>query len=320
MFGQTLLATLPLLLGASTAPPHIEYGDPVHYQNITLVPVHAEEAGPLVRYTLLERGLKDKTLAVRELAGSSAEAEVSEVEVKNSGKLAVFLLGGEMILGGKQDRIIQSDTVVPNDGKWQKVAVFCVEQGRWDGREMKFNGGSAVAHLKLQEAAMRGSQQEVWSEVARSNAQHGTTSDTQTYRRTIQNAKIRSRIAGYRSDLAKQLPSRPMSGVIFAINGEIQVADLFENSALFGDLSEKLLSAYILSALEQQIDPSAPKLEKGKAAKFLDDARDAPSVESKKSGRATNYKKDTADAYGSDTVDSATGKSVRSTYINKKKK
>ncbi len=314
---QTILC---LLIGASNASAHVEYGDPIVYQNITLVPIHSDETGPFQRYTLLEKGLAAKTLEVRELNGQTSEAQVSEVEVRNKGTLPVFLLGGEMILGGKQDRIIQSDTVVPNDSKWQKVAVFCVEQGRWDGREMKFQGGAAVAHLKLQEAAMSGSQQNVWSEVARTNMQHGTTSDTQTYRRTIQNEKLRGRISGYRTELAKLLPSKPMIGVIFAINGDIQVADLFENPDLFSDLSDKLLSSYILEALEHQVDRNAPKLAKTKAAKFVDDAQSSNSVSSKKSGRATNYKKDTEDALGNETFDDATGKKVRSTYINKKKK
>jgi hypothetical protein len=134
-----------LLLGSLQGMQAVEYGDPVTYQNITLVPVHTKSTGPFQRYTLLESGLGEETFEVRELSGQADEAQVSEVEVKNKGKHPVFLLGGEMILGGKQDRIIQADTVVPNDDKWQKVAVFCVEQGRWDGRNMKFTGaGSTV--------------------------------------------------------------------------------------------------------------------------------------------------------------------------------
>src|SRR5688572_27036639 len=91
MFGQAILSTLGLLLGASKAPAHIEYGDPIVYQNITLVPVHTSETGPFQRYALLEHGLREKSLEVRELAGQASEAQVSQVEVKNSGKLAVFL-------------------------------------------------------------------------------------------------------------------------------------------------------------------------------------------------------------------------------------
>jgi hypothetical protein len=312
-------ATL-LIAGPESTPYRTEYGDPVVFQNITIVPIHTDDPGPFQEYTLLEEGLAKRTLEVRELAGQSSEAQVSEVEVKNRGALAVFLLGGEMILGGKQDRIIQTDTVVPNDGKWKKVAVFCVEQNRWQGREMKFSGAGAIAHLKLREAAMTGQQGEVWKEVARKNATHGTSSETETYRRTIQNADLRKKIAGYRTSLEALLPAKPIAGAIFAINGEIQVADVFDNPKLFGSLKEKLLSAYILEALEHQIDADAPKLEKGKAKKFLDDAQAAPSSKPRKSIRATSYEKENDDAKGVETVDDATGKRVRSTYINKKKK
>lgn len=233
------------------------YGDPVVYRNITLIPVMGAPTGAARTYTLLEPGLAAKTLAVRELAGDADSASVNAVEVRNRGPHPVFLLGGEMILGGKQDRILQVDTIVPADARWHRVAVFCVEQGRWEGQRMEFNGSGAVAHLKLQQAAMSGDQGRVWAEVAKSNAAHGTTSETQTYRRTIQNAEVRRKSAHYRRELERLLPSAPVAGVVFAVNGEVQVADLFGDAALFGQLQEKLLSAYILEALEHDVDPDA---------------------------------------------------------------
>ena len=67
------------------------------------------------------------------------------------------------------------------------------------------------------------------------------------------------------------------------------------------------------------MDAKAPKLGKAKAAKFLDDAQDAPAEEGKMSGGAINYKKENEEAIANESVDKATGKSVRKTYINKKK-
>lgn len=316
------LTAVPVLALAEQAdqavlPP--EYGDPIQYRNITLIPVTSTEPGPFRRYTLLEQGLKAKTFAVRERAGSSDEAEVNEIEVRNKGTDPVYLLGGEMILGGKQDRIIQTDTIVAADGKWQKVAVFCVEQGRWQGQRMEFSGSGAVAHLDLQAAAMSGDQGKVWAAVAKSNEAHGTTSETQTYRRTIQNGKVRQRIAGYRSELEKLLPTAPIAGVIFAINGEIQVADLFGNPELFGALREKLLSAYILEALEHDVDADAKPLAKSVGAGFVEDAKKAPTQGKLKSLRGVTTRKESDAALSSEVVDELDGAPVRSTYINKKK-
>lgn len=308
----------PASAGNEDAKP-LDYGDPISFHNITLIPVMSAETGPFQRYTLLETGLAKKTLHIRELNGQSDEATVAEVEVKNAGEQPVFLLGGEMILGGKQDRIIQADTVVPKDGKWHKVAVFCVEQGRWNGQKMQFAASGAVAHLRLQEAAMTGRQDRVWAEVARKNAEQGTSNETETYRRTIQNAKVRRQIASHRSELEKLLPSRPISGMIFAVNGEIQVADLMGNPPLFADLKEKLLSAYILEALEHQVDPKAPKLGKKAGKAFMDEAMAAPEVNSKASLGTRGVQKENAESVSNETTDLETDKKVRSTYIKKKR-
>lgn len=297
------------------------YGQPIRYHNLTIVPVATQQQGPFQNYTLLEQGLKAGTLSVREVKGNSDAAQVNAVEVRNSGKLPVYLLGGEMILGGKQDRIISQDAVIDTKRSWVKVAVFCVEQGRWRGRNMRFRSGTALAHARLRRAAMSDSQGDVWAEVARKNLKHGTQSSTQTYRRTIQNSKLRSKIAPYRKALLDKLPGEMrLAGLIVAVNGRIRVADLFGNPVLFVKLRDKLLSAYILEALEEQVDPNAPVLSKSKAQKWLHKARGAKKRLRKKAGRAQIYRNETDESVGSETVDSKGGKTVRETYIIKQNK
>lgn len=293
------------------------FGAPIHYQNLSLVPVGTTRKGPFKKYTVLEEGLRDKTLQVRELNGSSGEARVSAVEVRNRGNNPVYLLGGEMILGGKQDRIIQQDTVVGNTGKWTRVSVFCVEQGRWRGQNMQFSAGGAVAHLKLQKANISGSQSQVWAEVARKNVKHGTQSSTSTYRRTIQNDKVRAKISPYRKKLLTMLPpNTKLAGVVFAINGKIQVADLFGNPLLFGKLRDKLLSAYILEALGQKVVANAPAVSVDRAKGFLRKARRGKKqrIQGKSSGRAVNYRRKAKGVIGVEAVDQKSGKKLRESY------
>lgn len=93
----------------------LSFDEAIRFKNISIVPVSTSDQGPFENYTLLEEGLAQKTLTIRELKGNSHSAEVSEVEVRNKGEYPVYFLGGEMILGGKQDRIIQADTVIEND-------------------------------------------------------------------------------------------------------------------------------------------------------------------------------------------------------------
>ncbi len=297
------------------------FGDPIQYKNLTLIPVGTTKAGPFQKYTLLEAGLEAKSLQVRELAGSSRDAQVEAVEVRNTGNYPAYLLGGEMILGGKQDRIIQHDAVLPNNRKWTRVSVFCVEHGRWQGQNMKFAAGKAMAHAALREAALSGSQSKVWDAVAAKNKQQGSESSTGTYRRTIQNEKVRKQIAPYRDEIVKLLPKEmKMAGMVFAINGKIRVADLFNNPVLFGDVRDKLLSAYLLEALGQKVERNAPPLSAKAAKGFFDEVRKGKGMKMKgASGRSVNYKKDLPNAIGADTVDAETGQTVRESYIGKQK-
>lgn len=299
----------------------LSFGAPVKYQNITVVPVGTTRKGPFQRYTLLEQGLQDKTLAVREMQGNAGQAQVNSVEVRNEGRDPVYLLGGEMILGGKQDRIIERDTVVPPTKEWTTVSVFCVEQGRWHGQNMEFAAGGALVQPSLQQAALSGDQSQVWAEVARKNLQHGTQSSSGTYRRTIQNAALRSKIAPYREQLVRSMPPDvQVAGMVFAINGDIRVADLFGNPVLFASLRDKLLSAYILEALGQQVRANAPSVSANDAEGWLREARGGKKAEMKgRSGRAINYKKESAKTFGAETMDPASVDqgALRETYISK---
>ena len=296
----------------------IEMGAPIQFHNISVVPVMTTKRGPFQKYTLLEDGLAKRTLAVRELKGNSGEARVNSVEVKNTGADPVYLLGGEMILGGKQDRIIARDTVVAANEKWVRVSVFCVEQGRWRGGNMKFQSGKAMADVSVRRAAMSGDQGEVWKQVSKKNAIHGTESATQTYRRTIQNSGVRKKVRPYVKELASKLPAdRRLAGLVFGINGKIHVADIFGNPVLFGDLSEKLLSAYVLEALGHQVVRDARPVSRKAAGQFVGKGRKAKGKKVTKSGRAKSIAKEETDFIGAETVDDETGETVRETYIGK---
>ena len=301
------------------SPDDISLGKPIKFHNMSLVPVMNRREGPFQRYTLFEAGLKKRSLAVREMKGNSNQARVSEVEVRNTGKDPVYLLGGEMILGGKQDRIISRDTVVPGDSKWATVSVFCVERGRWNGGRMKFEAGGALADASVRKAAMGGSQSDVWSEVDKKHVLHGTQSKTSTYRRTIQNARVRGKIKPYVRQITAQLPTdrNSIAGLVFAINGRVHVADVFGNPVLFSELSEKLLSSYVLEALGHQVDPNRTPLSADDAGSFLQRSRRVKAKAGKRAGRAIGYGKENAEMVGTETIDTKTNQKVRESYIAK---
>src|SRR5260370_5450920 len=57
-------------------------------------------------------------------------AQVNSLVLVNNSKRPLILLAGEIVTGGKQDRIIGKDRLVPAGSDAIEPRVFCVERGR----------------------------------------------------------------------------------------------------------------------------------------------------------------------------------------------
>ena len=249
-----LLAS-PLALAQAEAPaPELSLGDyeagaPVLAYNLAVVPLHTRKGPPYDDYTVLEEAQAAKKVSIREL---DSDGTVRELRVHNRDERPLYLVGGELLLGGKQDRMVQNDVVL-DPGERQRVPVFCVEQGRWDGQSLAFQPGLAVAHPDLRRAALFSEQGAVWGEVARKSQVSGVSSPTGTYRRVFQDAALRQRIGKYLDEIQGQLPrDGRLAGLAVALNGDLEVVDVFDSPKLYAKLERKLLASYVLAALEKQ--------------------------------------------------------------------
>src|SRR3989337_1649937 len=169
-----------------TEPPSEKY----RYASLQLYPIfassffltHHQHLGP---YLSLEEALDKKKIIITELTGKEDqhtapsatqehdseldEAEVNRLFVENISSDTIIILGGEVVRGGKQDRMIAQDfMVLPHSGKLD-IAVYCVEHGLWAGAEETaiFQIAMDVAPNKVRRAAKAAAPQEkVWEEVA----------------------------------------------------------------------------------------------------------------------------------------------------------
>jgi hypothetical protein len=101
-------------------------GPHVH-ENLAVYLVHGASAPGPVPLTLQEAIARD---AVRVIETGS----VNQLEIENIGKEDVFVQAGDIVKGGKQDRVLTvSLLLAPGSGK-VGIGAFCVEQGRWAAR------------------------------------------------------------------------------------------------------------------------------------------------------------------------------------------
>ncbi|HVK04526.1 MAG TPA: DUF6569 family protein, partial [Armatimonadaceae bacterium] len=104
-------------------------------------------------YMTLDEGLKAKLVSVVE---KGQGGEVNALFITNRAQKPLYLMGGEVVLGGQQDRVLGQDTVIPAGGKSVPVTVFCVEHGRWNGRAEFAGSAKAVASAEIRAVAQGG--------------------------------------------------------------------------------------------------------------------------------------------------------------------
>ena len=203
----------------------------------------------------------------------SSGAQVNQLVLVNNSKRPLILLAGEIVTGGKQDRVIGKDRIVPAESDPIDLGVFCVEPGRWTGGD-KFGaggiGGSVPAPMATPSVRAKAmadkDQQQVWSEVAKTRtamagsvtvgaaaeAINGTTS----YARVMQNNEVKERVdsvaepiqRNYQS-LIRQLKHQNALGVEVAVNGQMVWADIFASTNLLEKYWPKLVRSYAAEAV-----------------------------------------------------------------------
>ena len=250
--------------------------EPIVRRNLTIYPVvtslGADTSGFITldegvasgQVRILERGQVESPL-VRPRDGRrwpeqtpqyQAGASVNELVLVNDSSKPLLLLAGEVVSGGKQNRIIGADVVVPPKSEPMPLAVFCVEHGRWSTGS-GFGSAKAIAHPQIRmEAQANKSQQGVWNSVARAAGVMAAESSTQDYTHVLASPQAQSRVEAaaksiegdYERELREQIRGRSAVGVVVAINGALVWSDVFPNAELFRKYWPKLLRSYIMEA------------------------------------------------------------------------
>jgi hypothetical protein len=179
---------VPVFLPPAPLPPGNEQGwrlgDPVTYENLTIFPVLAARDANTSGFATLDEALASGDAIITEQGSylrrtrDGAQqpvysgAQVNQLVLVNRGKRPLLLLAGEVVSGGKQDRIIGKDRIVPVGAPPLPLDVFCVEHGRWTGGSDKFAAANTMVHPSVREkAAVDQDQGQVWAAV-----RSGTTS------------------------------------------------------------------------------------------------------------------------------------------------
>jgi hypothetical protein len=290
-----------LLLGLSAIPPAALADDayrisgPFLHANLAIYLVHGKSVAGPVPLTLQE-ALTKGVVQVEE-TGS-----VNDLTIENTGEEPVFVQSGEIVKGGRQDRVFMSSLVLPPHSGSVSIAAYCVEHGRWTARsgEAGDTFASADAALPSRQAklAMKAPQPAdqqvtdgsdtgarqaaIWADVAdiqdRLSAKLGapvaSPRSASSLQLSLENDKLlaaQKRYVAALQPVAEQ--ELDIVGYVFAINGKLNSADLYPSNALFRKMWPKLLRASATEAIGDTISRAETPPTSDAVMTFLESAQ-----------------------------------------------
>lgn len=339
-FGLILLATLSGARGADSLPASaeaIKVGNytltgPFVHDNLAVFLIHGADRLKNRTYLTLQEALEQKAVIVHETGN------VNQLTIENvSSDKQVYIQSGDIVKGGRQDRLIAIDFIVPPNSKAMPLEAFCVEHGRWTARGAEpaaYFGASTdqVAGKDLKLAAkQRMDQSEVWQQVA-ANQQKLTDNaggdvrsaqSASSFQLSLESKPVEERTAAYIKALEPLIQGKDdVIGYAFAINGKVNSADLYANHALFVKLWPKLLKSSAVEAVaELQKDGLTAEAKASDVQRCIDDAERGKKSEKDVTPRVQLVTKETDENVVFETHDrdaSAAAAPVHENYVNKK--
>lgn len=209
--------------------------------------------------------------------------QVNTLVLVNNSNTPLLLLAGEIVTGGKQDRVIAKDRIIPAGSDPIDLGVFCIEPGRWTEDTATFRSsakspalGMMVQPTVREKAMVAKDQQQVWNSVngtinaalaapatpsasmgrPRSNTQVTGGLGTTSYARAMQSSAVSEKVDAAaapvmksREQVLEKLREEHAVGVVVAVRGEIVWADIFSDTDLIARYWTKLVRSYAAESL-----------------------------------------------------------------------
>lgn len=181
--------------------------------------------------------------------------QVPFLMVENLAPVGLLLLEGEMLIGGNQNRTLNTTVVLPPFSR-TVVPVSCVEAGRWGRASDVVRSrshlpakirASKIATMPVEEGPgrWRSDQGRVWQEVSQQAERHGVRSDTSALEQVSE--AVREQF----DDAIEQIkPMTAQVGIACAAGSTVLGVDIFDRPETLGSYFQSLVAGYRLDADE----------------------------------------------------------------------
>jgi hypothetical protein len=245
----------------------VDYDSTWEYKNLKIIPIRPKGGGnghplrfpqsnkPLISFS---QAIKLGYIKVSERGTASTE-NVHYLRINNRSDTAVFIASGEIITGGRQDRMVTKDTVLVPNGKDQYIDVMCVEEGRWSDKEKKFSYYN-YANPSLRKVLDHSRNQlQVWKEILGQLDGSGVKAPTLAYAARKQDKKYVLQEEEYvRFFYDKMIKDSSITGFVCVSGDKVIGLDVFAGNHLFQEELEPLLRGFIEEAIVRGSIVTAP--------------------------------------------------------------
>jgi hypothetical protein len=252
----------------------VDYDSAWTYKNLKVIPVRYKGTGSNVNLLQLKntvsfsQALTQNLITVQE-RGTTAIENVHWLSLYNNSDKNIFVSSGEVLAGGRQDRMVSRDTIVPARSGRIDLPVMCVEEGRWSEKDKKFVY-QKMANTRLRRTLDESkSQVQVWKEINNQLEQGKIKNKTLAYLSRNRD-KIFSQLQNeyWRFFEAKfRKADSTIVGIVCISGDKVLGADIFINSSLFYGQLQPLMLGYIEEAT---VFGSPPTLPNDIVHKYLD--------------------------------------------------
>ena len=233
----------------------VEYDSAIIFKNLKLIPIkrtgmeNNDSSFHNQSMITLQQGLEKGSVKINE-RGNYMVDNINVLLIENKSNQNLLLKSGDIISGGRQDRVIAKDTILPPSKQQHVIPVYCIEETRWSNHEKKFSySGSAASGLqKIIDSAHN--QTKLWDEIRKLLKANNQTSSS-SYAALLNNKKIVDSSNRYLRHFLLQFKKSDSSivGIIASTGTHVFGADIFANEELFYQTISPLLIKYSTEAI-----------------------------------------------------------------------
>ena len=230
----------------------VDYDSAWKFKNLKIIPIRPKGGfgNKNSEVISLSQALA-KGLATVTERGTASTENVHFLRINNNSDKSLLISSGEVIAGGRQDRMVARDTILAPSGKDQYIPVMCVEENRWSEKEKKFVYSNFANPYLRKVLDQNKNQVLIWKEITSQLEQSGIKSLSLAYLSRYADKKMTPYYDEYFKFFQQKFRSSDSSIVGFvAVSGDKVIgSDIYAGKDLFFSQLDPLLKGYIDGAI-----------------------------------------------------------------------